>query len=68
MTSAQLLDEINTAISAVLINQTYRLGDRTYTRANLRELRELRTEVRAEVALEAGDNPTISVARLNGTF
>lgn len=48
-----MLDDVNTAIRKVLAGQSYSLGSRSVTRANLAELRALRKELQAEIeALE----------------
>ena len=48
-----MLGEVNTAIRKVLTGQSYSLGSRTVTRANLAELRAFRRELQAEIdALE----------------
>lgn len=49
----ELLDNVNDAIVKVLAGQSYSLGSRTVTRANLAELRSFRKELEAEIeALE----------------
>lgn len=45
-----LLGEVNTAIRKVLSGQSYSLGSRSVTRANLAELRSFRRELEAEIA------------------
>ena len=48
-----MLDEVNNAIMKVLAGQSYTLGSRSVTRANLAELRSFRKELEAEIeALE----------------
>lgn len=48
-----MLDEVNEAIRKVLSGQSYTLGSRSVTRANLAELRSFRRELEAEIeALE----------------
>ena len=48
-----MLDEVNAAIRKVLAGQSYSLGSRTVTRADLSELRAFRKELQAEIdALE----------------
>ena len=42
--------DVNTAIRKVLQGQSYSLGSRSVTRANLTELRALRKELQAEIA------------------
>jgi hypothetical protein len=48
----QELAEVNAAISAVLSGaQSYTIGSRSLTRANLAELRNMRAELLEEIAL-----------------
>ena len=55
MSSKELLEEVNKAIVAVTAGgQSYKIGSRSLTRANLTELKKLREELRAETA--AADN------------
>lgn len=54
LTSAQLLVEVNNAISAILrTGQSYTIGSRSLTRANITELRKLKADLEAEIAAEA---------------
>ena len=46
----QMLAEVNAAISKVLTGQSYSLGSRSVTRANLAELRSFRKELESEIA------------------
>ena len=46
----ELLNEVNTAIKAVLTGQSYTLGSRSVTRADLGELRSFRRELEGEIA------------------
>lgn len=49
MTSKELLNEVNTAINTVLIGgQSYRIGSRQLTRADLGELRSLKKELEVQ--------------------
>ena len=55
MTAAERLEEVNTAITKVLVaGQSYTLGSRRLTRADLSLLREMQKELQAEVT--AGEN------------
>lgn len=57
MTASERLEEVNTAISRVLGGgQSYQMGSRKLTRADLGMLREMRKELQAEVAAEDGNN------------
>lgn len=54
--TVELLQEVKTAIRKVLIGgQSYRIGSRTLTRADLYQLRKLKEELEAEIAAE-GDS------------
>lgn len=44
------LEEVNTAIYKILVaGQSYRIGSRTLTRADLAELRKLRAELQSQL-------------------
>ena len=50
-TAEQRLEEVNKAIQAVLLGgQSYKLGSRSVTRADLALLRAMRNELEAELA------------------
>lgn len=52
-TAAQRLAEVNTAIQAVLLGgQSYKIGSRSLTRADLKLLRSMRDDLEAQVAAE----------------
>ncbi|WOO34938.1 peptidylprolyl isomerase [Anaerocolumna sp. AGMB13020] len=59
-----LLEEVNKAIYAIMVGgQSYKIGSRELTRANLKELKELRTLLRSEVAEGSGglfDNTVVA--------
>lgn len=56
ITAADLLTEVTTAIRKILIGgQSYQIGSRKLTRADLYQLRKLKEELQAEVAAE-GDS------------
>jgi hypothetical protein len=62
------LSQINTAITVVLdAGQSYRIGDRTYTRADLGDLREMRKDLIGDDAAKSNKKPRISKARMHGT-
>ena len=53
LSSRELLDEVNEAISGILTTgQSYKVGDRSFTKANLKELREFRRELRQQIIRE----------------
>ncbi len=56
MTAAELLEQVNTAISTVLVGgQSYKIGSRSLTRADLALLRSMKSDLEAQVAAE-GNN------------
>lgn len=56
LTREQLLQEVNKAIYAITVGgQSYKIGSRSLTRANITELKNLRAELMAEEAAE-GEN------------
>ena len=56
ITLNDLYEQVNGAISAVLLTgQTYRIGSRSLTRANITELRKLRAELEAQIAASNGN-------------
>ena len=56
ITAADLLSEVTVAIRKILIGgQSYQIGSRKLTRADLYQLRKLKEELQAEVAAE-GDS------------
>lgn len=66
MTKQEQLDEINKAISTVLVGgQSYSIGSRSLTRADLRLLKEMREELEAEITTDTGngllDNTVVAV-------
>ena len=69
MTKKQLYDEVDKAIYAILVGgQSYKIGSRSLTRANITELRKLRADLAAEIASD-GQNSLldgVSVAFFDG--
>lgn len=56
MTTEQLLAEVRNAIRAVLVGgQSYKIGTRELTRANLSELKALKTDLEQEISASGGD-------------
>lgn len=50
-TAEQLLAEVDKAIAAIAIGgQSYRIGSRSLTRANITELRNLKADLTAQIA------------------
>lgn len=63
MTAAEMLEQVNMAITNILVGgQSYKIGSRQLTRADLYQLRAMKKELAAEVAAE-GDS-----ALLDNTF
>ncbi|MBQ8144543.1 MAG: peptidylprolyl isomerase, partial [Butyricicoccus sp.] len=55
-TSEEMLAEVNNAITAIMVGgQSYKIGSRSLTRANLSELRALRDQLMAENARGADE-------------
>lgn len=53
ISTAELLGEVKTAIRKILIGgQSYQIGSRKLTRADLYQLRKLKEELEAEIASE----------------
>lgn len=53
MTPAEMLDQVNTAITTVLCGgQSYRIGSRSLTRADLAMLKSMRDDLEAQLAAE----------------
>lgn len=51
LSSSELLTEVNRAIYKILVGgQSYQIGSRKLTRADLAQLRAMKTELEAEVA------------------
>ena len=53
-TPAQMLGEVNKAIQSILLGgQSYKIGSRSLTRADLALLRDMQHDLQAQVASEA---------------
>ena len=58
LTAADMLQEVNNAIYAILVGgQSYKIGSRSLTRANITELRNLKKELEAQIA--QSDSPLL---------
>ena len=69
LTAAVMLREVNKAIYAVLVGgQSYQIGSRKLTRADLAQLYDMRDELAAEVAADDDDGcfSDTYVAMFNG--
>ena len=50
----EMLEEVNSAISAVLVGgQSYKIGSRNLTRADLKELYKMKNDLQAQLSQEA---------------
>lgn len=53
MTTQELLNEVNNAIVAVMVGgQSYKIGSRSLTRADLKQLYAIKNDLTAQVAAE----------------
>ena len=53
MKPAEMLEQVNKAIAAVLVGgQSYKIGSRSLTRADLSMLKSMRDDLEAQVAAE----------------
>ena len=52
MTAAEMLAQVNTAITTVLCGQSYKIGSRSLTRADLAMLKSMRDDLEAQLATE----------------
>ena len=66
MTTRAQLEEVQAAITAVLTNQSYRLGDRTVTRADLDALHKREEVLLRRYHDETGRRPTVVGFNLGG--
>ena len=56
MKPQDLLDQVNKAITTVLVGgQSYKIGSRSLTRADLALLRSMKSDLEAQVAAEGDD-------------
>ena len=52
-TTKDMLDEVNSAITAVLVGgQSYKIGSRNLTRADLKELYKMKNDLQAQLSQE----------------
>lgn len=57
MSEEQLLEEVKKAMVTILVGgQSYKIGSRELTRADLGQLRALKTELEAEIGAGRNDN------------
>lgn len=56
-TPSQMLSEVNKAIQSILVGgQSYKIGSRSLTRADLGMLRDMQHDLQAQLASEAGSS------------
>jgi len=63
-----LLEAVEAAILAVCKMQSYKLGDRMVTYADLAQLRSIRKDLKREIAAVQGVKPYIASADFRGNF
>lgn len=57
VTSREMLEQVNAAITAICAGgQSYRIGSRSLTRADLKQLYAMRSDLAAQVAAETSGN------------
>lgn len=64
--TTERLEEVQAAITAVLLSQSYTLGGRQITRANLDELLVLEKHLEAKLNVESGAKSRILGVPFNG--
>lgn len=63
LSKKDLLIEVNNAIHSILVGgQSYKIGSRTLTRANLTELKNMRAELETEISTEDNSSNLIEGA------
>ncbi len=67
-TTLEQLIEVQTAISAVLNNQSYTLDGRSVSRAQLKDLYSFQKDLQKQYNNETGARPRVSSARFGSAF
>ncbi|MCP4103877.1 MAG: hypothetical protein GY750_21030 [Lentisphaerae bacterium] len=67
-TTAEQLEELQGAISAVMAMQSYTLDGRTVTYANLANLEAREERLEKKLAKENGKRPRVSVGKMSRAF
>ncbi len=67
-TTLEQLTEVQTAITAVLNNQSYTLDGRSVSRANLKEIYAMQKDLQKQYNNENGARPRVSSARFGTAF
>jgi hypothetical protein len=65
LTTAQRLEQVQAAITAVLLNQSYTIDGRTVSRANLSALDAMEKRLLAQYAREQGTKPVAIGSRFD---
>ena len=61
LTPAELLEQVETAITAILTgSQSYTIADRSWTRADIGELRAWRRDLLSEAQADTGTRRTVA--------
>lgn len=67
-TTLELLTEVESAITAVLNNQSYTLDGRSVSRAQLKDLYSMKKDLQKQYNNEIGLRPRVSSARFGSAF
>jgi len=59
---------VNAAIAAVLANQSYRIGDRLFKKADLKELRQMKKDIVGDSNRDNNRRPGASRANMSRYF
>jgi hypothetical protein len=65
-TTEEQLEQVQTAITAVLNGQSYTIDGRTFTRANLESLEKRETRLKEEYSASEGTKQTVQSFNLSG--
>lgn len=65
LTTAQRLEQVQSAITAVLLNQSYTIDGRTVSRANLAALDAMERRLQSQYAREQGTKPAVIGSRFD---
>ena len=65
-TTEEQLEQVQTAITAVLNNQSYTIDGRTFTRAQLSQLEDRETRLKEEYAQDQGNKQVVQSFNLSG--
>jgi FixJ family two-component response regulator len=65
-TTEEQLEQVQSAITAVLNNQSYTIDGRTFTRAQLSQLEDRETRLKEEYAQDQGNKQVVQSFNLSG--